>query len=161
MAKPDMPKTVIVGSSDMWVSPSMVSSIVALILSTEENSIIAVRGPKRDKVKPGDEEVASSIEKAAFLLAEKTGRQPLVYRPIGDRSTVFDRDYRLVEGADMVVAYFDPANVMLGGTGHVVKAALDRQIKVEAYTVNDDGELELVGSDDPTIQSDGTGVADW
>lgn len=142
-----MNKTVIVGTSNMWVNPAIISSLVALILSTTQETTIAVRGPR------GKDETASNLENAAIIFASKTGRPTEVYRPTGDRATVYERDFRLVEGADMVVAYFDPGSVMDGGTGHVVKAAMDRQIKVEAYTTNDDGELELVGSDDGLVET--------
>jgi hypothetical protein len=37
---------------------------------------------------------------------------------------------------------------MDGGTGHIVKAALDRGVPVEAYSVRPDGTLVYLGSDD-------------
>lgn len=66
----------------------------------------------------------------------------------GGRDQTYRRDYELVETADEVLALFDPARVMEGGTGHVVESALLRRIPVRAYVVHEDGQIERVGEAD-------------
>lgn len=70
------------------------------------------------------------------------------YSATSSRAGVYLRDYALVRSSSAVFAVFAPDRVMDGGTGHVIKAALDSEVPVEAYTVDDDGSLMMIGSDD-------------
>jgi hypothetical protein len=68
------------------------------------------------------------------------------------RAGVFDRDIRMVEESDAVIAFFDPEHVMLGGTGHVVEKAIDKEKPTYAYEVDADG-LRWVGGIEPPEDS--------
>lgn len=61
----------------------------------------------------------------------------------------YSRDFRLIDGADNVIAYFDVNDPMEGGTGHVVDAAMGKGVQVTAYTLDEHGKLELLGEFDP------------
>jgi hypothetical protein len=62
----------------------------------------------------------------------------------GGRSQTYLRDIELVGSADAVIAYFSEAQIMLGGTGHVVEKAIDQNVPVYAYAPID-GAVERVG----------------
>ena len=89
------------------------------------------------------------FEALASRIAGVLGIQVVWFTPEGHgRESVFFRDYRLVEAADALVAYFDSARIMDGGTGHVVEAALNREVPVTAWSVGHTtferiGEVEL------------------
>jgi hypothetical protein len=144
-----MTKIVIAGTAglampDLSLPATVVSSILAIVAMLPEDAEVAVRGPK------ALDGFASTLEEWAYRITAATGRDPRVYRPVegNGRQSVYMRDYDLVDMSEHVYAYFAPDHIMEGGTGHVVKAALDRHIPVEAWTINDEGQLVLVGSDD-------------
>ena len=62
----------------------------------------------------------------------------------GGREGTYVRDAHMVQMADHVIAFFTPETLMAGGTGHVVQKALDKEIPVSAYEVDEDG-LRWVG----------------
>lgn len=149
-----MTKVVIVGSTefsapDLTLPSALVSAILAIVSTLPEDAEVAVRGPKLVEPSRG-EQFATVLEEWAWRITSATGRVPQIYRPKegNGRQGVFLRDYDLVDQAEHVYAYFHPSKVMDGGTGHVVKAALDRNIPVEAWTIDGEGQLVLVGSDD-------------
>lgn len=134
---------VIVGSRDLGLSVEIVSAIAALFSELGPGEGIGVR------VAHGEDMPASPVERLAEGVARKLHRPVIRFSPSrGGRAATFRRDYDLVEGADHVIAFFSPEREMDGGTGHVVKAALDRDVKVEAYGVGEDGTLLLLGSDE-------------
>lgn len=138
-------KIVIVGSREMIMpGTEVISAILAIITTTPPTAEIAVRRPAKIMT------TTSAVEDLAYRLAQATGRHAQAYEPLAShgRAAVFERDYTMVDQASKVYAFFSPGGVMYGGTGHVVKAALDRGIEVEAWSVNDDGHLYLVGSED-------------
>lgn len=93
--------------------------------------------------------VSSDVEMTVFQLSLNYGRAIRQFQPEGaGRQGVYRRDYRLVESATKVVAFFPLDRFMEGGTGHVVKAALDRGITVEAFAITDDGSAVLHGGTD-------------
>jgi hypothetical protein len=57
----------------------------------------------------------------------------------GGRGAVYVRDYEMVEASDTVIAFFSEGNIMTGGTGHVVDAALMKEIPVAAWEVGRSG----------------------
>ena len=65
--------------------------------------------------------------------------------PAGGKGQTYSRDYELVGNATHVTAYFSPEAIMEGGTGHVVEAALAREIDVDAWVVDDRGQIQRVG----------------
>lgn len=93
---------------------------------------------------------ASVIELATEEVARICGATLAMYVPGSGpdaRANIFNRDYTLVTGADLVLAFFTEGSDMGGGTGHVVKAALDRGVAVEAYSVSEDGTLGFLVAD--------------
>ena len=80
----------------------------------------------------------------ARLFCQVRGIRVVVYASKGPGPLAFQRDIEMVTDADRVVAFFDPAHVMEGGTGHVVEVALRMNKPVEAWTVRN-GNLERVG----------------
>lgn len=137
---------VIVGSSDLWVTPEIVSIVVGRIAATEAGSVIRVRAPRAapHPVTPLEKliwEIGPSMDRVVHLVTPSTNK----------RNGTYQRDYELVENAKGVLAFFAPDQEMEGGTGHVVQAALNKNIPVEAYRMNDDGRPELMGSDDGLV----------
>lgn len=57
------------------------------------------------------------------------------------------RDYALVDGADKVIAYFSRRGFMQGGTGHVVQAALNCNVPVEAWMHDEGGNMIALQDD--------------
>ena len=90
----------------------------------------------------------SPIESLAVLLSHAVGVPVVLYTPKEQRAGVYNRDIAMVRSSSSVFAVFSPQNVMDGGTAHVVKAALDAEVPVEAYTTDEEGSLVLIGSDD-------------
>ena len=137
---------VIVGSSDLPLSLDIVGLVASAFASASPEEAFGIRVPY-DEGGP-----ASPIERLVESIASRLDRQVIKFSPTkGGRSAVFFRDYDLVEGASEVVAFFSPDRGMEGGTGHVVKAALDRGVRVEAYSCQPDGTLEYLGSDDGDV----------
>jgi hypothetical protein len=134
---------VIVGSSDLQLTVSMVSMVASIFSATPEGEAFGVR------VSYEETSAASPVERLVETVGIRTNRAVIRYSPTrGGRAAVFHRDYHLVEGASEVLAFFSPEREMDGGTGHVVKAALDRGVKVDAYSVHPDGTLVYLGSDE-------------
>jgi hypothetical protein len=133
---------VIVGSRDTPLSLDIITAVVAEIVSLRADQAIGIR-IDREHNQP-----ASTIELLAETLAEQCGHRVIRFSPTkGGRSAIFFRDYDLVEEADGVLAFFAPEREMEGGTAHVVKAAVDRGVKVDAYGVQPDGQLWFIGSE--------------
>jgi hypothetical protein len=65
--------------------------------------------------------------------------------PRGGREGTYVRDAHMTAMADHVFAFFTPDTLMEGGTGHVVDKAIDKEIPVTAYEVDETG-LRWVGS---------------
>jgi len=134
---------VIVGSSDLPLSLDIVGMVAAAFASAPPGEAFGIRIPL-DESYP-----ASPVERLVESVAIRLDRSVIRFSPTkGGRSAIFFRDYDLVGGASEVLAFFSPEREMEGGTGHVVKAALDRGVKVNAYTCRPDGTLEFLGSDE-------------
>ena len=54
----------------------------------------------------------------------------------------------MVANADLVLAFFPVGEEMTGGTGHVVEAALAREVPCQAYAVDEKGRIERIGEID-------------
>ena len=72
----------------------------------------------------------------------------LMPEPDGGPGATFNRDNLMVASSDLVLAFFAPHHVMEGGTGHVVETAIDRNVPVYSFTI-DDKALTRVGDHDP------------
>lgn len=134
---------VIVGSSQLWLTPEVMGGVVGAIAVEPPGEVVGIRLSKGLGVPP------SPVEDFVRHIGPGLGHVVRTWAAAGDgRSGVFKRDFEMVEAATRVIAFFSPGREMEGGTGHVVKAALDRGIPVEAYGLDDAGSLELIGSDD-------------
>jgi hypothetical protein len=129
----------IVASAELWPTPEVVSSVVGVIATSEEE--IGVRASVAGHI-------ASHIEDVAARVCRKAERAVRIYQPVAGegRASVYERDYRLAEQSSKVFAWVAPGEEMEGGTGHVVKAAMDRGVAVEAYRLDEDGKVVLLGS---------------
>lgn len=67
------------------------------------------------------------------------------------RASVYLRDIAMVEGADLVLLFFDPQEAVHGysGTAHLLDKALDAGVRVEAFSVDADGRTTWVGGYEP------------
>lgn len=133
---------VIVGSSDIVLSPDLVYSIAAVLSTLDPTEGVGIRID-------GENTPASSLERLVRSLAARMGRECREFAPTkGGRAATFHRDYDMVDDTTSVHAYFSAGREMSGGTGHVVKAALDRGVEVEAWGMDPDGKLHLIGSEE-------------
>lgn len=62
------------------------------------------------------------------------------------RDRGLERDKRLVNESDVVLAFFHPDRVMTGGTANVVNIAMNMGKEVHAWTIDEAGTLIDVGS---------------
>jgi hypothetical protein len=67
----------------------------------------------------------------------------------GGRQSVYNRDYKMIERSDQVLAFFPASDPMSGGTGHVVDAALAKLAPVHAWAIDERGNIERVGEFNP------------
>lgn len=133
---------VIVGSSDLWPTATVLATVISKIAGMEPGQSIGIRIPR------SAEEPTSPLERWVFQAGPKMGHPVVWWRAdTNKRDSVYRRDYEMVEKATGVLAFFAPDREMEGGTGHVVTAALARNVPVEAYRLTDDGRPELLGSD--------------
>lgn len=129
----------VVGSRDLVLTEAMGVRLTSIISTTDRVGIRATR----------DDEIMSPIERLASVICESLGVPVIRYSASNSgRASVYFRDYALVRSSSAVFAVFSPERVMDGGTAHVIKAALDEGVQVEAYTLDDDGTLTMIGSDD-------------
>lgn len=132
---------VIVGSRGLKASPQVALAIANLMLM-EQTDDYGIRGTRKMYV-------SSDTELTVFQLCLRFNKEIHQFTSEGvGRAGVYQRDYRLVEGATKVIAFFPFDRFMEGGTAHVVEAALNRGITVEAYAITDDGSAVLVGGSD-------------
>lgn len=134
---------VIIGSSDLWVTPEVVAIVVARVLAFDPIVPLGVRVPR------GSDEPTTMLEQFVVKIAPDLGRVVARCRAISNRrEAIYARDWQMVQSARQVVAFFAPDQEMEGGTGHVVTSALARNIPVEAYRMGETGCPELLGSDE-------------
>lgn len=141
---------VIVGSGDLWVTPKIVSVVLSHILNTKADQVIGVRVPR------GADDPTTPLERFVAEIAPELGRVVFRWRAeTNKRESIYKRDYDMVQAATSVLAFFAPDQEMEGGTGHVVQAALNKGTSVEAYRLAENGDPELLGSDEALIQGGG------
>jgi hypothetical protein len=137
---------VIVASSDLGLSLEIIGEVAAMFATAPPGEAFGIRVPFDES------EPASQVERLVESVAARLNRSVIRFSPTkGGRSAVFHRDYDLVDDATEVLAFFSTEREMDGGTGHVVKAALDRGVKVDAYTSRPDGTLAYLGSSDEAM----------
>lgn len=94
-------------------------------------------------------QVSSHIERAALDIANHLGvSHTYLPAPGGGREGTYQRDWALVQQSDRVMAFFDRNMDLNTGTAHVVHAAIQKSVPVEAWAVDVGGMLSLIGSAD-------------
>lgn len=131
---------VVVGSRDLWPTPGLASTILA-IMATDEEQSWGVRASV-------DGEITSPTEDIVRRIALRLDHHCSVWRSVRASSGAFQRDNTMVGSSRQVYAFFAPGELMQGGTGHVVAVALRAGIPVTAYELDDDGEVIESASDE-------------
>jgi hypothetical protein len=129
---------VVVGNTGVSVEKAL--EITAEFLShLDTDTRILLRSPINDPPNPLEENLARQ--------AEDLGLEVVWCYPDrrGGREGTYVRDAHMAGMADLVLAFFLPGKVMTGGTGHVVEKALDKDIPIQAYELDESG-LTWVGS---------------
>lgn len=140
---PETPlRVALAGSRDLPLD-RVARYVIGELAKLPEGSTVLLRHPKTKGSQPGGFE--QLVHKVATLL----NLDVEWCRPEGsDRSQVYLRDLDMVTRADYVVAFF-PTPAMDGGTGHIVEAAWNKGVSIEAWWVQADGSLERIGEYDP------------
>lgn len=127
---------VIVGSRDLWPVPAVASVVLSIMVSTDDD--FAVRANRAG-------EITSGTEDLAWRIGERVGRRVIKFTT-GNGN--FYRDIDMVQRADKVYAFFAPGQFMHGGTAHVVSCALKAGVPVEAYELDEDGNVIETATDE-------------
>lgn len=130
---------VIVGSHDLWPVPAVASVVLSIMVSTDDE--FGVRANRAGLL-------ASGTEELAWKIGDRVGRRVIKFQP----GTInFSRDIEMVRGANKVYAFFANGQFMQGGSGHVVACALKRGIPVEAYELDEDGNVVETATDEGDV----------
>jgi len=132
-------KVVFVGSHTLDVAEIATHALRQMAALPPEAVILLRRGRKTP---PGQ------FERFILSMADSLGIDVEWKMPGTGRGSAFVRDVEMVKEADAVIAYFNEANLMAGGTGHVVDKAIDSDKPVFAYGPLD-GVVERVGELEP------------
>lgn len=132
----------VVGSSDLMTTSEVVQTIEGIIDKLKDvDGALFVRKDLGGRY-------ASMVEAAASVMATVSDVPVTYFVPMsGGRAEVYHRDYRLVEEADQVFAFFSEGHALEGGTGHVVHAAMQKRVAVLAWEVGTQTLHLLVNSD--------------
>lgn len=87
----------------------------------------------------------SHVEEAVLEEAPMLGCIVIEVSPDGTNGAA-TRDAVIAENADALVAFFPFEDIMGGGTGRIVQAAIRRGVEVEVYGVWNDGTIFLAGA---------------
>lgn len=132
----------LVGSRQMAMTVAVAAEVARVVGALRPGDTLLVRSPDGARV-------TSAFELAATALAPAREVNVELYAPRErDRAAVFHRDYRLVAGADEVLAYFPYETELDGGTWHVIHAAMQKGVPCRAFTITADGRIRLIGSED-------------
>jgi hypothetical protein len=132
---------IVVAGSYQAMSIHLATHLFSVLRELPAGSIVLLRAPRNPSEPVGKVEAV-----AAQMATDLQLDVELCFPPVaGGREGVFKRDYTMIERADRVVAYFSPDKIMDGGTGHLVEAAMNRDIPSEAWRLDDGGRLERVG----------------
>lgn len=131
----------VIAGSYQAMSIHLATHLFNVLRELPPGSTVLLRAPRNP------EEPVGKVEAVAAQMATDLKLDvELCFPPVdGGREGVFKRDYTMVERADKVVAYFTPEKVMDGGTGHLIEAAMNRDIPSEAWRLDIDGRLDRVG----------------
>jgi hypothetical protein len=113
-----------------------------------EDAVILLRHPVTGQPSAFEMDVARL---AGSFHLEVDHRMPEPTEETPGRSSVYLRDYAMVEGADLVLLFIAAGDLELGvsGTFHLLEAALQADRPVYVYAIAPDGKAKRWGEYDP------------
>lgn len=135
-------KALIAGNYSVAVDIDMANHVLREMASLPIDAEILLRLPQRGAPGP----VEALVESLARPLGLKASWR--IPTPGSGREGTIERDFQMVDEADMVIVYFDAGHVMdpERGTTRLVEHALSAQKPVHAYAPQGEGEPVFVGS---------------
>lgn len=132
---------VIISSSDLVPSDELKGKVIAALTFIPEGSEIRIRKRSTSQIEAWiwDLREAMDIHDRSWVCTEWVTREG---------GSNYKRDRQMVEGAELVIAFFTEARFMDGGTGHVVTSAIEAEVPVEAWAAQEDGALSLIAEHD-------------
>lgn len=131
----------IVGARELWPVPAVASAVLNIMV-THEGNVFCIRANRASEITSGTEDLVDKI-------GARLNAVVLPWTAAGGSS--FHRDEEMVASATEVHAFFAPGAVMEGGTGHVAQVALRLGKALTAYTLNDDGDVVVIGEDEGVV----------
>lgn len=145
MSVSDVKTYVIVGDRHAEPTPDALTEI-GLLLAQEQPVRVRVRSSTKSVITSEFERAVTDLVHRMLASGFAVSFDCVTPAAVGRRYNWL-RDYALVDGADKVIAYFSRSGFMQGGTGHVVQAALNRNVPVEAWTHDDGGSMIALQDD--------------
>lgn len=130
----------IVGSSALWPIPSVASAILAIMMDHPGN-VFCVRANRNGELASGTEDLVSKI-------GARIGCTVLPWQSTPGGGSSFSRDNQMVARCSHVYAFFAPGQLMEGGTGHVAAVAIQADIPLIAYSIDNDANVYVVAEYD-------------
>ena len=115
-----------------------------------DDAVVMLRCPYTEGRLPGAfEKDVDALCDALNIPVEWHAPEPTILSP--GRASVYIRDIDMVAKADLVLLFFTTEDALYGysGTTHLQDKALDQNIPMYAYRVENDGRVERVGEHDP------------
>ena len=128
----------VVASHECPFTDAMLHRLTEIVRGSGPVSEVLLRGRLTGPPAPFEQELASLCDHLGLPV------RWVVSQP-GGRASVLRRDYDLAHASDLVLAFFPADSGMVGGTSHVVEAALNHGIPVVAYGVSGTGEVHWIG----------------
>lgn len=124
------------------MSPKVVAAVRSSLSALPPTSTVLLRRPRSSRV--------ADYEQFVAVVAQTLGHtvEWCVPEP-GGRAATFARDIQMAARSDAVIAMFDADHIMVGGTGHLVEKANEAGCSTFAYSIDEDGKLAYIGSQDP------------
>jgi hypothetical protein len=130
----------IISSSDLIPTADVQSKVVAALTFIPDGSEVRVRKRTTSQLEGWIFRVREQmdIRDTSWLCSEWVTRKG---------GSNYKRDREMMEGVEHVIAFFTRDKFMDGGTGHAVQCAIEADIPVETWVLEDDG-LKLVAEYD-------------
>lgn len=139
----------VVASHSVFPTQEVMALVITLLVS-HEDEVVIVRCDSQGNIN-------SPVEAAIATVSPQMGKDVLKMPPPKPGGP-WERDRRIASIADHVIAFFGEDSVMQGGTGNLVRLALEEKgPSVEAYEV-EAGVPHLVGQDN---QAAGVTYSRW
>lgn len=124
--------------------------LIRFLGALPDDAVVLLRNPYRAGNMPGpfEKDVAALCD-ALNILVEWRSPEPTILNP--GRVSVYIRDIEMVASADLVLLFFTMEDALYGysGTAHLMDKALDQNVPMYAYRVEDSGQVFRIGEHDP------------